>query len=150
MVVRSALANGMDWQDLDDLVQAETANGNPIASLIHELRLDRNKVRIVRVWYRIRALAGSDRGTVAFFPSPGSSCVTPGRFRVGHELVPPVALPVLAEVSRGSFANATWSRVGFDFEGLALPVRTVSAGAFENESSRSAPEDWSGIIGDVG
>lgn len=45
MVVRSALANGMDWQDLEDLVKAETAIGNPIASLIHELRLDRNKVR---------------------------------------------------------------------------------------------------------
>ncbi|CBN79324.1 conserved unknown protein [Ectocarpus siliculosus] len=44
MVVRSALANGMDWQDLEDLVKAETANGNPIASLIHELRLDRNQV----------------------------------------------------------------------------------------------------------
>ncbi|CAM9368366.1 unnamed protein product, partial [Scytosiphon promiscuus] len=43
MVVRSALANGMDWQDLDELVKAETANGNPIASLIHELRLDRNQ-----------------------------------------------------------------------------------------------------------
>lgn len=45
MVVRSALANGMDWQALDELVRAETANGNPIASLIHELRLDRNQVR---------------------------------------------------------------------------------------------------------
>lgn len=33
----------MDWQDLEDLVRAEAANGNPIASLIHELRLDRNK-----------------------------------------------------------------------------------------------------------
>ncbi|CAM9229069.1 unnamed protein product, partial [Ectocarpus sp. 4 AP-2014] len=47
MVVRSALANGMDWQDLEDLVKAETANGNPIASLIHELRLDRNQASIV-------------------------------------------------------------------------------------------------------
>ena len=45
MVVRSALANGMDWTDLDALVQAETANGNPVASLIHELRLDRNQAR---------------------------------------------------------------------------------------------------------
>lgn len=43
MVVRSALANGMDWQNLDELVKAETANANPIASLIHELRLNRNK-----------------------------------------------------------------------------------------------------------
>ncbi|CAM9401439.1 unnamed protein product [Ectocarpus sp. 6 AP-2014] len=47
MVVRSALANGMDWQDLEDLVKAETANGNPIASLIHELRLDRNQASVV-------------------------------------------------------------------------------------------------------
>lgn len=43
-MVRSALANGMDWQDLDELVKVEIANGNPIASLIHELRLDQNKV----------------------------------------------------------------------------------------------------------
>lgn len=48
MVLRSALANGMDWSDLDDLVKAETANGNPVASLIHELRLDRNRVRADR------------------------------------------------------------------------------------------------------
>ncbi|CAN0467176.1 unnamed protein product, partial [Hapterophycus canaliculatus] len=46
MVVRSALANGMDWQDLDELVKAETANGNPIASLIHDLRLDRNQASV--------------------------------------------------------------------------------------------------------
>ncbi|CAM9478235.1 unnamed protein product [Ectocarpus sp. 8 AP-2014] len=47
MVVRSALANGMDWQDLEDLVKAETANGNSIASLIHELRLNRNQASVV-------------------------------------------------------------------------------------------------------
>ncbi|CAM9456120.1 unnamed protein product [Discosporangium mesarthrocarpum] len=43
-VVRSALANGVDWQDLEDLVEAEKANGNPVASLIHALHLEKNKV----------------------------------------------------------------------------------------------------------
>lgn len=56
MVVRSALANGMDWQDLDELVKAETANGNPIASLIHELRLDRNQVCSVPVAVTVAVL----------------------------------------------------------------------------------------------
>lgn len=54
MVVRSALANGMDWQDLEDLVKAETANGNPIASLIHELRLDRNQASVAVILTKMR------------------------------------------------------------------------------------------------
>ncbi|OQR81173.1 hypothetical protein ACHHYP_16685 [Achlya hypogyna] len=47
LVVRSALANGMDWKDLEDLVKAEQKNGNPIASLIHRLDLAQNRVAVL-------------------------------------------------------------------------------------------------------
>lgn len=44
MVVRSALEHGVDWTELEKLVAAETAGGNPIARLI--VGLDLPKARI--------------------------------------------------------------------------------------------------------
>lgn len=44
LVINSALASGMTWEDIAEMVKAETAAGNPIASLITRLRLDQNKV----------------------------------------------------------------------------------------------------------
>lgn len=38
-VVNSALNSGMNWEQLEQLIQVERDAGNPIASLIHELRL---------------------------------------------------------------------------------------------------------------
>lgn len=39
-VLRSALDNGVNWGQLQDLVDAETKAGNPIASLVKSLKLD--------------------------------------------------------------------------------------------------------------
>ncbi|KAG5190531.1 hypothetical protein JKP88DRAFT_352683 [Tribonema minus] len=39
-VIRSALSTGMSWSALEELVKTETQAGNPIASLIHKLKLD--------------------------------------------------------------------------------------------------------------
>ncbi|GLE03101.1 hypothetical protein PINS_up011980 [Pythium insidiosum] len=47
LVVRSALASGMDWRGLEELVHFEQKNGNPVASLIHELDLAHNRVAIL-------------------------------------------------------------------------------------------------------
>lgn len=47
LVVRSALASGMDWRGLKELVRFEQKNGNPVASLIHELDLVNNRVSIL-------------------------------------------------------------------------------------------------------
>ncbi|CAM9319563.1 unnamed protein product [Chrysoparadoxa australica] len=44
MVIRSALANGIDWVGLEDLVEQEQSNGNPIALLIDSLKLDEGRV----------------------------------------------------------------------------------------------------------
>jgi len=41
-VVRSALAQGMDWQDLERLIQSEKQNGDPLAAMISGLDLPRN------------------------------------------------------------------------------------------------------------
>ena len=46
LVVRSALASGMDWEELAALVHAEKENGNPIASLIHSLNLNANRITL--------------------------------------------------------------------------------------------------------
>jgi predicted ribosome quality control (RQC) complex YloA/Tae2 family protein len=47
LVVRSALANGMGWDELEALVKAEQKNGNPVAMLISRLKLEQNKVELV-------------------------------------------------------------------------------------------------------
>lgn len=47
LVIRSALASGMDWRELEELVRYEQKNGNPVASLIHQLDLEHNRVSIL-------------------------------------------------------------------------------------------------------
>lgn len=47
LVIRSALASGMDWRGLNELVRFEQKNGNPVACLIHELDLAHNRVSIL-------------------------------------------------------------------------------------------------------
>ncbi|KAJ3176325.1 hypothetical protein HDU87_005367 [Geranomyces variabilis] len=44
--VRSFIASGMDWTDLEDLVKEEKKKGNPVASVITKLRLDVGMVTI--------------------------------------------------------------------------------------------------------
>jgi len=47
LVIRSALASGMDWRGLEELVRYEQKNGNPVASLIHQLDLEHNRVAVL-------------------------------------------------------------------------------------------------------
>ncbi|CAI5735624.1 unnamed protein product [Peronospora destructor] len=47
LVIRSALASGMDWRGLEELVRYEQKNGNPVASLIHQLDLEHNRVSLL-------------------------------------------------------------------------------------------------------
>lgn len=42
--VNGALAAGMDWGELEQMVRAEKRAGNPVAAIIGSLALDRNKV----------------------------------------------------------------------------------------------------------
>jgi len=44
LVVNSALDSGMDWEDLEHLVEVEQTNGNPVASLIHSLDLENDSI----------------------------------------------------------------------------------------------------------
>lgn len=44
LVVRSAVATGMSWEELSELIKVEKANSNPIAGIIHSLKLDRNEM----------------------------------------------------------------------------------------------------------
>jgi predicted ribosome quality control (RQC) complex YloA/Tae2 family protein len=43
-IVNSAVANHLDWTELTQLVKEEKRRGNPVAQLIHELRLEKNEV----------------------------------------------------------------------------------------------------------
>jgi len=44
LVLNSCLESGMAWQDIEAMVALEARQGNPIASLIKRLRLDKNRV----------------------------------------------------------------------------------------------------------
>ena len=44
LVINSAVSTGMDWTAIEQMVRTEAAAGNPIAGLVHKLRLDRNHV----------------------------------------------------------------------------------------------------------
>jgi hypothetical protein len=43
-IIRSAVANALDWNQLWKLVKEEKKRGDPIASMIHRLKLDTNEV----------------------------------------------------------------------------------------------------------
>lgn len=45
--VRSALANGMDWADLKQMVKEERKAGNPVAGLIHSMQLEKNQITLL-------------------------------------------------------------------------------------------------------
>jgi predicted ribosome quality control (RQC) complex YloA/Tae2 family protein len=46
LVLNSCLANNMDWQEIEDMVTEETENGNPVASLIVKMDLQRARVTL--------------------------------------------------------------------------------------------------------
>ncbi|KAG0045096.1 hypothetical protein BGZ83_009655 [Gryganskiella cystojenkinii] len=47
MIIRNAVATGMDWKDLADLVEEERKHGNPIALMIDALKLESNQVCVI-------------------------------------------------------------------------------------------------------
>ncbi|KAF8971959.1 hypothetical protein BGZ46_010228, partial [Entomortierella lignicola] len=47
MIIRNAVATGMDWKDLADLVDEEKRHGNPIALMIDSLKLESNCVCVI-------------------------------------------------------------------------------------------------------
>ena len=51
-VNNSALDLGTNWEQLDEIVEHEKANMNPIALLIKQMNLDRNEIvlSLTRIW----------------------------------------------------------------------------------------------------
>ncbi|KAG0340587.1 hypothetical protein BG004_006345 [Podila humilis] len=47
MIIRNAIATGMDWKDLADLVEEEKKHGNPIALMIDTLKLESNHICVI-------------------------------------------------------------------------------------------------------
>ena len=45
LIIRSYLAQSIDWNELRSLVKEEKKKGNPIAMMIQHLKLDSNEVR---------------------------------------------------------------------------------------------------------
>lgn len=45
--VRAALAQGLNWQELKKLIKEEREAGNPMASLIHSLQLEHNRITLL-------------------------------------------------------------------------------------------------------
>lgn len=46
-VFRSAVAAGMDWNDLGRMLAEEKENGNPLLEIVHSLHLERNEVTVM-------------------------------------------------------------------------------------------------------
>ncbi|KAL1916732.1 uncharacterized protein VTP21DRAFT_5436 [Calcarisporiella thermophila] len=47
LILRNAIASGMDWLDLEALVENERRNGNPIALMISGLKLETNQITLL-------------------------------------------------------------------------------------------------------
>lgn len=47
LVVRSAVANGMDWGDIELLVKDAQARRDPVAMVIHGLKLKTNEITLL-------------------------------------------------------------------------------------------------------
>ncbi|KAK9841572.1 hypothetical protein WJX74_008143 [Apatococcus lobatus] len=45
--VRAALAQGLDWKELERLIETETRAGNPVAGMVESLRLDVGRVTLL-------------------------------------------------------------------------------------------------------
>jgi len=46
-VIRAALASGIDWKELDQMLVLERRRGNPVAQLIHSLQLQENQMTLM-------------------------------------------------------------------------------------------------------
>jgi len=46
LVMRSAVASGMSWEDIEEYVEAEKAKGNPVALMITSLKLEQNMISL--------------------------------------------------------------------------------------------------------
>lgn len=47
LAVRSALATGMNWNDLIRMIKEERKAGNPVASIIHSLQLEKDQITLL-------------------------------------------------------------------------------------------------------
>lgn len=45
--VRTALAGGLNWKELKRLIKTEREAGNPVASIIHSLELEQNRITLL-------------------------------------------------------------------------------------------------------
>lgn len=45
--MRAALAQGLDWKELERLIETETRAGNPVAGMVESLRLDVGRVTLL-------------------------------------------------------------------------------------------------------
>lgn len=47
LVIRSAVANAMDWGDIDLLIKDAQSRGDPVASIIQSLKLKTNEITMM-------------------------------------------------------------------------------------------------------
>jgi uncharacterized protein (UPF0264 family) len=46
LIIRNAIATGMDWRELEDLVNDEQKHGNAIALMVDSLKLETNQISL--------------------------------------------------------------------------------------------------------
>eukprot|EP00428_Durinskia_dybowskii_P082266 CAMPEP_0170439762 /NCGR_PEP_ID=MMETSP0117_2-20130122/45962_1 /TAXON_ID=400756 /ORGANISM="Durinskia baltica, Strain CSIRO CS-38" /LENGTH=1526 /DNA_ID=CAMNT_0010700115 /DNA_START=162 /DNA_END=4743 /DNA_ORIENTATION=+ len=117
LVINSALGAGMAWEDIGEMVKAETAAGNPIASLISRLDLQRN-----RLWVKLR----DNTSVTSSSSTPASLLADPLSNYNNNE-------DFSEELVEGGFVKVTSASVPHNM--------SMSGGAMKNEENKDAELD---------
>ena len=56
LVVNSAIANQIDWAEINNIVKEAQTQGDPVACAIHKLKLESNHITMLLRWGRRRTV----------------------------------------------------------------------------------------------
>ncbi|KAJ1654218.1 hypothetical protein IWQ61_005810 [Dispira simplex] len=97
-VTRNAVASGMSWKDIGDLLAHERGQGNPVAEIIHELDLKRNEI--------ILSLRGSVQSDEDLFSTDDEDDNDNSNGEVGQATESSAPTQVAVDIYLSAFANA--------------------------------------------
>ncbi|KAJ1913468.1 hypothetical protein IWQ60_009196 [Tieghemiomyces parasiticus] len=109
--IRNAVAGGLSWKDIDDLLATQRAQGNPVAALVHGLKLQSNQVTLALRPADVPDGEDEDGSSAddLFASDSDEEAQAPPRKTTRAISAPPSAVaPVLVDVDiyQSAFANA--------------------------------------------
>ncbi len=114
LVINSALGAGMTWSAIEDMVQAEKSAGNPIASIVAGLHLEKNTITVqLENLFRVEVVPeesdiGSRKTTSKASEEDGGKLKTKKMKKLETESLDVDSSTVLVEINLelSAFANA--------------------------------------------